>query len=753
MNCHKNLPGNKNLFILQIQFARFIKMSFPFVKQYDAMDCGPACLKMVAGFYKRNFPLDFLRKKCYITREGVSFLGLSEAAGSLGFSTLGVKIPFEMLSQKVTLPCIVHWGQRHFIVVYKIKDDKVWIADPASGLVRYTRDEFEKKWISSVTDGKKTGLALILEPTPEFFRSEDDNEKPRGFHFLLRYFKLYRKYMVHLIMGLIIGSGIQLIIPFLTRSIIDVGLNNNDIGFIYLILFAQLALVIGRTSVEFIRGWLLLYIGSRVNIAIVSGFLQKLMSLPVSFFETKLTGDILQRIDDNNRIEDFLTSVSLSILFSFFNLIIFGIVLAVFSLKIFLIFMTGTLLYFLWVSFFMKPRARLDSLRFKEMSSANSKLIGIINGMQEIKLTQSELASRWDWEKHQASLFNLKVKGLGLIQYQSAGATFINEVMNILITIVAATSVLKGGMTLGMMLAVQFITGQLNVPVNQIIGFFRMSQDAKLSLDRLAEVHGMENEEPFPESKVRRLPVNKNISISNLSFQYEGPRSPFALKNAVLFIEQNKVTAIVGVSGSGKTTLLKIILGFHQPVTGEILVDDIPLSNLSLKIWREKVGAVMQDGFIFSDTIAANIAPGEEEIDEDRLNRATEIANIREFIKSLPLGFNTKVGVNGHGLSEGQKQRLLIARVVYKDPEILIFDEATNSLDANTERAIVENLSDYFRGKTVIIVAHRLSTVRNADKIVVLDRGEIIETGNHESLIRKKGAYYNLIKNQLELGN
>jgi len=728
-------------------------MLFPFVKQYDAMDCGPACLKMITGYYKRNFSLDFLRKKCFITREGVSFLGLSEAAGSLGFNTLGVKIPFEMLSEKVTLPCIVHWGQRHFVVVYKIKKNKIQVADPASGLVTYTRDEFERKWISSVTDGKKTGLALILEPSPEFYSQVGEHEKPGGFRFLLKYFKLYKKYMGQLLLGLVIGSGIQLIIPFLTRSIIDVGLNNNDIGFIYLILFAQLALVVGRTSVEFIRGWLLLYIGSRVNIAIISGFLRKLMSLPITFFETKLSGDILQRIDDNNRIEEFLTSVSLSILFSFFNLIIFGIVLAVFSLKIFLIFLCGTLLYFIWVSFFMKPRARLDSLRFKEMSTANSKLISIINGMQEIKLTQSELSNRWDWEKHQASLFNLKIKGLGLIQYQSAGATFINEVMNILITIIAATSVLKGGMTLGMMLAVQFIIGQLNVPVNQIIGFFRMSQDAKLSLDRLAEVHDMDDEEPSPEDKVRRIPTKRNISVNNLSFQYEGPRSPFALKNAGLFIEQNKVTALVGVSGSGKTTLLKILLGFHQPVTGEILVDDIPLQNISLKMWREKVGAVMQDGFIFPDTIAANIAPGVEEIEEERLNRASEIANIREFIKTLPLGYNTKIGADGHGLSEGQKQRLLIARVIYKDPEILIFDEATNSLDANTERAIVENLSAYFRGKTVIIVAHRLSTVRNADKIIVIDKGEIIETGNHESLIQKRGAYYNLIKNQLELGN
>jgi ATP-binding cassette, subfamily B, bacterial len=728
-------------------------MLFPFVKQFDAMDCGPACLKMIAGFYKKDFSLDYLRKKCFITREGVSFLGLSEAADSIGFRTLGVKIPFDLLEEKVTLPCIVHWQQKHFVVVYRIKNDKVWIADPAIGLIKCSREEFEKKWATTLTDGKQNGLALIIEPTPALYDAENQPGKAGGFRFLLKYFRLYRKYLGQLLLGLFIGSCIQLIIPFLTQSIIDVGLNNNDISFIYLILFAQLALVAGRMSVEFIRGWLLLHIGSRVNVAIVSGFLQKLMALPVAFFDTKLTGDILQRIEDNNRIEEFLTSASLSILFSFVNLLVFGIVLAIFSVKIFVLFLAGTALYILWVSLFMKPRAKLDDLRFKEMSASNSKLINLINGMQEIKLTQSELSKRWDWEKHQANIFGLKVKGLGLIQYQSAGATLINEIMNILITIIAATAVLKGDMTLGMMLAVQFIIGQMNVPVNQIIGFFRISQDAKMSLDRLAEVHNMEDEESDSENKIRKLPVNKNIQITDLSFQYEGPRSAYALKNTNLLIEENKITAIVGVSGSGKTTLLKMLLGFYQPVTGGITIGETDLSRISLKLWRKKVGAVMQDGFLFPDTIAGNIAPGSEPIDEDRLIMASETANVGGFIESLPLGFNTKIGANGHGLSEGQKQRLLIARVIYKNPEILIFDEATNSLDANTEKVIVENLSDFFKGKTVIIVAHRLSTVRNADKIVVLDKGQIIETGNHENLIEKRGAYFNLVKNQLELGN
>jgi ATP-binding cassette, subfamily B, bacterial len=728
-------------------------MSFPFVKQPDAMDCGPACLKMIAEFYKMNFSLESLRKKCYITREGVSFLGLSEAADSLGFRTLGVKISFDILTENVPLPCIVHWRQKHFIVIYKIKDGKVWIADPAVGLIKLTEEEFVRNWATTLTENKPSGLVLIVEPTPALYKNEHEKEKTYGFKFLFKYFRIYKKYLLQLILGLFIGSCLQLLIPFLTKAVIDTGLNNHDIGFIYLVLFAQLGLIFGRTSVDFIRGWLLLHIGSRVNVAVISGFLQKLMSLPISFFDTKLTGDILQRIEDNNRIEEFLTSASLNVLFSFFNIVVFGIVLAIFSLKILLIFLLGSALYILWVSLFMKSRATLDHERFRQMSISGNKLINIVNGMQEIKLTQSELSMRWDWEKLQATLFGLKVRGLSIIQYQSAGATFINEVTNVLITIIAAATVLKGSMTLGTMLAVQFIIGQMNVPVSQIIGFFRMSQDAKMSLDRLAEVHNLEEEESDPEVKIRRLPDKKDIYFNGLSFQYEGPRSPYALKDIDLFVEENKITAIVGTSGSGKTTLLKMLMGFYHPVMGEILIGDLRLANLSLKVWREKVGAVMQDGFLFPDTIAANVAPGSEEIDAERLIYAVETANIKGFIESLPLGYNTRIGANGHGLSEGQKQRLLIARVVYKNPDIIIFDEATNSLDANNEKVIVENLTEFFEGKTVIVVAHRLSTVRNADKIVVLDNGRVVETGDHGALIAKRGAYFNLVKNQLELGN
>ncbi len=728
-------------------------MSFPFERQADAMDCGPTCLQMVARFYGKKFSLPDLRGKSYITREGVSFLGISEAAESVGFRTIGVRIPFAKLAEETPLPCIVHWRQKHFVVVHKIKKDSVHVADPARGLVKYSREEFEKNWAMTTIDEEKVGLVLILQPTPEFYEQEEAKEGKSGFSFLLRYIKMYRKYFFQIFLGLFIGSLIQLIFPFLTQSVIDIGINTNDLGFIYLILFAQLALVLGRMTVEFVRGWLLLHISTRVNVAIVSGFLYKLMALPVSYFDTKLSGDLLQRIEDNQRIESFLSNTSLSVLFSFVNLLVFGIVLAIYNSTILLIFLAGTTFYIAWVSVFMRSRAQLDHKRFKQLSDNNAKLIDIITGMQEIKLTQSETSKRWDWENVQASLFKTRVKAMSLSQYQLAGGRLINEASNVLITIIAAAAVLSGSMTLGMMLAVQFIIGQLNIPVNQMVVFFRTAQDARMSLDRLSEIQSSQPEELEDEMKVKNLPANKNIYINNLSFQYEGPRSPFVLKDIDIVIPEKKITAVVGTSGSGKTTMLKLMLGFYNPVEGDILVGDTNLRNLSLKVWRQKIGVVMQDGYIFPDTIANNIAPGIDVIDSDKLLKSISIANMNDFVDTLPLGINTRIGHNGHGLSQGQKQRILIARAVYKNPDYLFFDEATNSLDAANEKKIVTNLNEFFSGKTVLIIAHRLSTVRNSDNIVVIDKGRMIESGTHPELISRKGIYYNLVRDQLELGN
>jgi len=732
---------------------------FPYTKQHDAKDCGPACLRMVAKYYGKVFSLQKLREISYITREGVSLLGISDAAESISFRTMGVKIPFEKLKSEVPLPCIAHWKQRHFVVVYDIKGktdkETIKIADPAHGLVKYTKQEFLKGWLSTQNDNEDQGICLLLEPTPDFFKQEDETINKKSFRFLFSYLKPHHKYIVQLILGMILGSLLQLIFPFLTQSVVDVGINNRDLNFITLVLIAQLVLFVSQTTVEFIRSWILLHISTRINISLISDFLIKLMKLPISFFDTKMIGDLMQRIGDHTRIENFLTASSLQVLFSMVNLVIFGVVLGIYSLTILTIFFIGSILYIGWVLIFMKQRRELDFKHFAQMSENQSNLIQLITGMQEIKLNNCEKQKRWEWEKIQAKLFRVNIKGLALNQYQQAGGAFFNQSKNILITFIAAESVVTGSMTLGMMMAVQYILGQLNAPIEQMIGFIRSAQDAKISLERLGEIHLKEDEEPQLDEnqRIHRLPKEKQINISDLSFQYEGPRSPFVLKNLNLIIPENKITAIVGTSGSGKTTLVKLMLGFYKPVEGEIRIGNFRLDNISTHLWRANIGAVMQDGFIFSDTIANNIAISEETINREKLLNAVRVANIQEYIENLPLGFNTKIGQEGVGLSQGQKQRILIARAVYKNPQFMFFDEATNALDANNEKIIMENLDEFFKGRTVIVVAHRLSTVKNADQIVVLEQGKIIEKGNHKELTALRGAYFNLVKNQLELGN
>jgi len=727
-------------------------MPYPLVRQYDAMDCGPACISMISRWHGRYLSLETIRNKAWITREGVSFLGLKSAAESLGFKAIGVKIPFSKLSEQAPLPCIVHWEQNHFIVVNKIDKGKVWVSDPALGRIRLTTAEFLRGWASGTTGETPAGMALFLEPGAEFAKLKNDPEPGNGLRFLLPYLKPHGKKIALLVLGLVAGSLIQLVFPFLTQAIIDKGIANQDLRLIYLILLGQLALIGGRLIVEFVRGWILLHLGTRLNITIVSDFLRKLMALPIAYFDTRLNGDILQRIDDNNRIESYLTSSSLAILFSFFNLLVFGAVLAFYSIPVILIFLTGTMLYLLYVSLYMPSREVLDNIRFRQMADAGNKMINIVNGMQEIKLAGNEETNRREWEALQLDLHRTRVRGLKLFQFQTAGGTLIHESTNILITVVSATSVINGTMTLGMMLAVQFIIGQLYSPVSQIINFLRATQDARISLERLAEVHAMEPEEGSNLAEKAAMPDDKTISINNLSFRYEGPGSPYVINALNLTVTPGKVTAIVGESGSGKTTLLKLMMGFYEPSAGEIKIGNVSLSDIQVSALRKSVGVVMQEGYIFPDTIRANIAPGEEEPDQERLRRAITLSNLGKIVESLPSGLKTRIGPGGHGLSQGQRQRILIARVVYKEPQIVLLDEATSSLDASNERLIVENLASFFRGKTVIVVAHRLSTVRNADMILVLEKGAVTESGTHEELAEKKGTYYRLIKDQLELG-
>ncbi len=727
-------------------------MTYPFVRQYDAMDCGPACISMVALWHGKRISLETIRKRSWITREGVSLLGLKSAAESMGFTAAGVKIPFRKLQGGSPLPCIVHWQQNHFIVVNSVSEKKVWVSDPAIGRVKMTHEEFLRGWGSSEVDGEPAGMALLMEPGTAFADLENDPPPKGGFEFLLPYLKPYRKQIMILIAGLIAGSAIQLVFPFLTQAIIDRGIADSDIRLIYLILAGQLALIVGRLAVEFSRGWLLLHLGSKLNITIVSDFLARLMNLPIAYFDTKLNGDILQRIDDNTRIENYLTSSSLAILFSMFNFVIFGVVLGVYSIPVLLVFLTGTALYIIYVTLFMPLRERLDNIRFMQMAEAGNKMINIVNGMQEIKLAGNEATNRREWEGHQKEIYRTRIEGLRIHQFQAAGGTLIHESANIFITVISATLVINGSMTLGMMLAVQFITGQLNGPVSQIVNFMRATQDARISLERLAEVHAMETEEQGGETVVADMPAKVNITVNDLSFRYEGPGSPWVLKNLNMLIPAGKITAIVGESGSGKTTLLKLLMGFYRPTGGSIMIDGMKPEEISVTSLRKATGVVMQEGYIFPDTILGNIAPGEDHPDMERVQQSVSVASLRSLIDTLPAGLMTRVGQGGHGLSQGQKQRMLIARVVYKQPSLLLLDEATSALDASNERLIVENLTGFYAGRTVVIVAHRLSTVRHADMIVVLDKGRVSESGSHEELTRMKGTYYKLIRDQLELG-
>ncbi|WP_352422471.1 peptidase domain-containing ABC transporter [Proteiniphilum sp.] len=732
-------------------------MSFPFFKQLDAMDCGPSCLRMIAKYYGKNFSVQQLREKSHILRTGVNLLGLSEAAESIGFRTTSVRTTIEKLKEQSKLPCIIHWNQEHFVVLYKIKRKKdkwfFYVADPAYGLLKYEEQEFRNCWITTVQGGVEKGVAMMLETTPQFYETDPVKYESISLWFLLKYVRPYKKMVTQLIIGLFLGSLLQLLLPFLTQSIVDQGIGHRNLNFIQLVLIAQLVLVLSRTIIEVIRRTILMHISARVNVSLISDFLIKLMKLPMRFFDSKLAGDLIRRIEDHKRIETFLTQSVLSILFSGITIIVFSIVLAVYNLRIFVLFLVFSILYVIWIKLFMKRRADLNRKNFEQMSLHQNNLMQLIYGMQDIKLLGCEKQKRWEWEGIQASLFRINISSLNLGQWQQVGAVLINEVKNILITVSSAVAVIDGNISLGAMLSIQYIIGQMQGPIEQFVLFMQQEQDARLSLERLGEIHGQEDEEHNDMNDIKEIGHELPLSFKDVSFTYGSLKSKRVIKNISLDIPFGKTTAIVGLSGSGKTTLIKLLLGFYPPTEGEVLLGENSLQHVSFKEWRKHCGVVMQEGYIFNDTIANNIAQGDDMVDKERLLYAVQMANIKEYIESLPLRYNTKIGNTGQGLSQGQKQRILIARAIYRNPDYIFLDEATNALDTNNERVIQENLNNFLAGKTVVIVAHRLSTVRNADRIVVLKQGQIVEGGTHEELVNMQGDYYNLVKNQLEISN
>lgn len=725
---------------------------FPLILQRDAIQCGVSCLQMICKYYGQSYSFEELEKICIPTVEGISLLGIKDAAEIVGFSTTCCQLSLNAL-KRISFPCILHWNQNHFVVLYKYKQGKFYIADPGIGKIKYLEKEFVKYW-SFDCQNSNMGTCLLLVPTESFLNNIKKNkETSSSLEVVIGYIQQYKKYLAVIAMGLLAGCILEIILPFLTQAIVDIGIHKQDINLIFLILLGELMIVVGKTSIDFIRRWLLLHISVRLNLFLVSDFFIKLLRLPMYFFESKLIGDFMQRIGDHNRIQSFLTNQVLSLLFALVSFLVLGSVLVYYDIKIFVTYLIGSIVYGTWIALFLKERKIIDYKLFGLQAKNQDRTFQFITSIQEIKLQGCECRRRWEWEDNQADLFTVQMRSMKLQQTQEAGSIFINEVKNIVITVLAATAVIHGHMSLGAMLAVQYIIGQLNSPIEQLMSFVNSFQDVKLSLERINEIHKVKEEETNCNQLTEFQDADESIYINQIDFKYNHHSRKNTIENVTLCIPQGKVTAIVGASGCGKTTLLKLLLGFYPVIKGSISIAGHNLNEYNIKWWRKHCGVVMQDGVIFSESISRNIAVGDEEIDVERLEQAARIANIHDYIMGLPLKYNTQIGRDGVGLSQGQKQRILIARAVYKNPAYIFLDEATNALDAKNEKAIVENLNEFYKGRTVVVVAHRLSTVKNADQIIVLDNGKVVETGNHASLIGKRGAYYNLVKNQLELGN
>ena len=720
---------------------------FPVEYQMDSQDCGPACLKIIANHFGKFYSLQSLRDRCGITKEGVSLLDLSTGAESIGLRTLAIKCTIDDVVNSVPFPAIIFWKDSHFVVVYHANKKYIWVSDPAKGRIKYTHEEFKKGWYQK---GAKQGVLLAIEPTAEFKDSKAEREQRKNtFSSILKYFTPYQRNFTLIFVIMLLVTALQGMLPFISKAVIDVGIKTSDVNFINMVLIGNISILLSVMIFNVIRDWILMHITARVNIALISDYLIKLMKLPVTFFENKLLGDILQRAQDHERIRSFIMNNSLSLIFSILTFVVFSIILLIYNAIIFYIFISGSILYAGWVLLFLNIRKKMDWEYFELLSKNQSYWVETVSSIQDIKIYNYEKHRRWKWEEIQARLYHVNKRVLAITNAQNLGAQFIESIKNMGIVFFCATAVIKGEITFGVMISTQFIIGMLNGPLVQFINFIVSAQYAKISFLRINEIKQLEDEEELLSvGSTTILPENKSLILDNVNFQYTA-NSPLVLHNIYLHIPENKVTAIVGGSGCGKSTLLKLLVRLYKPSYGDIKMDKMNVNAINLRQWRSMCGVVMQDGKIFSDTILNNIVLDDEHIDYEQLRKVCRIAQIEDEINAMPKGFETNIGENGRGLSGGQKQRLLIARALYRNPQYLFLDEATNALDTINEKKIVEALNNAFLQRTVIVVAHRLSTIRNADQIVVLDKGYIVEVGNHDSLMERKGHYFQMIASQM----